>query len=206
MFSPELNTLNAFYTVNTTNGATILPGMVQISADTRDTANVTVAADQRYRNILIKELVLSGTEDKLKPILLAKLYSLAAEQFKEFMDSTGRTGRTVDQNAYTVDGLLRFYSTEAKSGRMTKESVLEWFDSSATRQFINGKNPAAVAGYRENYAKLASPNHGVNPNTCTALLAVIQDSDTTHPVCAAIATKMQATIDKANKSVLADIL
>lgn len=197
---------NTTYIVNTTNNAVIPLGFVQISADIRDTDKKTVSPEERYRNILIKELAILSVEDKLKPVLLAKFYELAADQFKETMSNTGRMARTVECSAYTVDGLLRHYVSDAKSGRMTKESVLEWFDSSATKQFIASKNANAVFVYRENYAKLASPNHGVSVQSCTALLSVVQDADTSHAVCVSIVNKMQTTIDKAGKSELVALL
>lgn len=196
--------------VNTTNGATIKTGFVQISADirevTKDGVVVKAVADhERYRNIVIPELLLPQVEDSLRLILLAKLYELAAEQFKSLMTDSNRMATTVELADYTVTGLLKFYNTDAKNGRMTKEAISEWFSSSATATYIKGKNAGALKGYADNYAKVASPNHGLNPNTCRSLIAVLQPADTTHAIAAFIVTRLQQTITKSEVSQVVDL-
>lgn len=206
--SRNLDTLNNIYLVNTTNGATIPTGMVQISSDIRDTDKVKVNDNQRYRNILIKELSLPQVEDKLRPVLLDKLYSLAKEQFDDLMKSSNRMAKEVNQADYTVTGILSYYATDAKSGRVTKESILEWFDGSETKAylldaFMKKGTPNAVTGYRDSYGKLASPNHGIGPNTCRSILAVLQAGDLNNPVCEAVVKRLQATIEKSEASTVA---
>ena len=197
----SLNSLSNSYNINTTNGATIPAGMVQISCDIRDTEKVKVDDNNRYRNILIKELSLPQVEDKLRPVLLDKLYSLAKEQFDDLMKSSNRMAREVNQTDYTVTGILSYYATDAKSGRVTKESILEWFDGSSTKAylidaFLKKGTPQAINGYRDSYAKLASPNHGIGPKTCRSILAVLQADDLSNPVCEAVVKRLQATIEK----------
>lgn len=204
----NLDTLSNTYSINTTNGAAIPAGYVQISCDIRDTEKVTVDANNRYRNILIKELSLPQIEDKLRPVLLDKLYSLAKEQFDDLMKSSNRMAREVNQADYTVTGILSYYATDAKSGRVTKESILEWFDGSATKAYLMAAfaakgTPQAVTGYRDSYAKLASPNHGIGPNTCRSILAVLQAGDLNNAVCEAVAKRLQTTIEKSEASTVA---
>jgi hypothetical protein len=193
------------YLVNTTNGSEVPQGMVQLSSNLRETASKAPTPEQRYRNVLIKELILSASvEDKFKPVLLDKLYSLAKERFEEAMEASNRLATTVPQEDYTIAGLLSFYATDAKSGRMTKESILDWFNTSTTQAYITGKVGEAKAKvYGEQYAKFASPNHGVNPNTCRALLATLQPEDMSYAIPAALASKMQATISKSEQSLIA---
>lgn len=203
--------------INTTNTpADELPkAHALISANARDTDKVKVPPEQRYRNVLIPELSLPSVEDKFRAVLLDKLYSLASERFTGLMQETKRMATTLNADDYTVAGLLAYYATDASNGRMTAESIKDWFKDSTTAAFIlnaatkkvgTAGAPGIVEGYAINYAKLASPNHGLNPNTCTALLAILQPEDLKHPIPVALASKLQATINKATVSAVAALI
>ncbi len=188
--------------VNTTNGADIPKGFVQISANQREVKGTTLDPAMRYRNFMMAELTLPTIDDRFRSVLLEKLYSLAKERFEADMEDSKRLATYVVTADYTVEGLLAFYATDAKSGRMTKESIGVWFDASATAAYITSKNAEQTAKYREAFCKLASPNHGMNPNSCRAMLAILQPGDMENAVTAGLASKLSATIKKSEESTL----
>lgn len=196
---------STFFLVHSTNTSEANGAEVQISANARETAANKVSDAQRYRNIWIPEFSLPSIEDKFRPVLLSKLYELAKSRFELDMEESNRLATQVPASNYSLSGLLDFFATQSLSGRMTKEAVEAWFIGSATRAYIVSKKDEATATkYGQQYAKMASPNHGVNPPTCTALLSVMQPADlsgeTASSVATAIATRLQQTIDKANTS------
>lgn len=192
-----------FYVVNTTNETQPEKGQVMISANLRETEKKQVKPEERYRNIIIAEFSLPSVEDKFRPVLLEKLYELAKSRLEAEMVESNRMARQVPCSNYTIEGLLDYYSQVAVSGRLSKEAVESWFADSETRKYILGKKDEATAKkWGDLYAKLASPNHGINPQTCTALLAAIQPKDLESNIASAIATRMQQTIDKSNQSLV----
>lgn len=194
-----------FFLVHTTNTSEANGAEVQISANVRETKESKVTDAMRYRNIWIPEFSLPSVEDKFRPLLLSKLYELAKSRFEQDMEESGRLATKVPASSYTIPALLDYFSAVATSNRLTKESIEAWFKDSATRAYIVSKKDEATATkYGAQYAKFASPNHGVNPPTCIALLATLQtpdiEGDKASAVAQSIATRLQTTIDKANAS------
>ncbi len=201
-------TLNSMILVNTTNGADIPKGYVQLSANMREMKDkqgnvIPLDPAMRYRNAIIPELVLpASVETRFQSVLLEKLYAIAKAQFDNHMEESKRHATHIDPANYTLAGILAYYETDVTSGRMTKESVGAWFDGTDTAKFINQKDATQTAKYRGFFMKMASPNHGINVNTCRAMLAVMQEGDLDSAMGKGIANKLAATIEKSEVSQL----
>lgn len=196
-----------FVLVHTTNTSAPNPAEILITANLRETAKQTVKDDQRYRNVCIPEFSLPEVEDRFRKVLIEKFVELAKSFLEDKMDESARMMREIPQSSFSIDSLLGYAARVAVSGRMTGEQVAAWFDTSHTGQYIKEKvqgtdaeKAAQVKKYRDLFVKTASPNHGINPNTCTALLATMRKEDTETTVGAALATKWQATITKSSAS------
>jgi hypothetical protein len=192
--------------VNTTNGAEIPADHVQISSNLRETEKMvkegkSVPADQRYRNAIIKALEVPSIEERFRPLVLDTLYTVAKSRFEKWMEETNRSAKEIESEDYTVDSLLAWYATDAVSGRMTKEQVVAWFKAGDTYKLVNEKKgEKQAASWLELFGKMASPNHGVNPNTCRVLLAGMQPLDAASEIGKAIAVKLGNTIAKSETS------
>jgi hypothetical protein len=200
-----------YFVVNTTNGTEYATGEVLITANLRETKGSNIPADQKHRNIVISEFSLPSVEDKFRTVLLEKFYELAKARLEVFMEESNRMLREIPAEAFTIDSLLAFFSERVQSSRLTGETVGAWFDTSATAKYLTAKlnqkhqdnttaAAAALRKYRDLFVKTASPNHGINPNTCQSLLAVLQDGDKESNIYAALATKWNATITKSQAS------
>lgn len=191
------------FIVHTVNTNEVPANCIKIDANIRNSKSQQVAEDQRYRNIVIPEFSLPNIEDKFRVVLITKFEELAKARFEGEMKEN-RSAKTVLASNYTIDSLLEFFSTQATSNRLTAAAIEEWFKNSETRKFIISRKDETTADkYGKLYAKVASPNHGINPPTCTALIAAIQTGDLeaeSTTVVEAITSRLQATIDRANKS------
>lgn len=200
-FSHPNSTMSTALHVNTSNSTFVPAGMIQLSFNLRNAKDNTPTDNERYRNVLIPELVFPTTVDaRFRPILLTKFIELAKSRFDRAMVDSKRMATSVPAEHYTVDGLLNWFVADNKPGHFTKETILEWFNTSATCAYIKSKNSAAASGYSTNYGKLVSPNPGINLQTCTALLAVIQPEDISNPLVQTLVSKLQMVLDKANQS------
>lgn len=195
----------SFYVVNTTTGTDPAAGFVVIDANLKETAKTgVIPADRKHRNITIPEFVLGETVPKqFQSVLLAKIYELAKSYLADVMFESDRMLKEIPVEEMTIDSLLAYFGRVAVSQRLSAESVAAWFDSSATGAWIKsraGDDAAKLKTYRDLFVKSAAPNHGINPNTCTALLATLQDADKEHKIYEALATKWQATVTKSQES------
>lgn len=196
----ESQTQSNFILVNTTNGTEVPKGYVLISDNMRETKGNTVTPETRYRNILIPEFDLSEVSDKFRSVLAAKMYELAKARLEVANEESNRMIRQLPPEEFTVSSLLEFFGRRVESNRLTGESVGLWFDASATAQKIKSKAPEKLQKFRDLFVKTASPNHGINPNTCQALLATLESSDVESSIGATLAGKWQATIEKSKAS------
>lgn len=189
--------MTTMFHVNTTNGDNIPAGFVLISNNLRDTKEVKPTAEQRYRNVVIPELSIPSVESRFIPMLLEALYGVATRRFAALMEETNRNAKEVSSDDYTLSALLSYYETEATSGRLNKQQVLDWFKAGDTfAAVLLKKGDKEAAKWVELFGKFASPNHGVNPNTCRVLLASMQPKDAASDIGKAIAASMQRTISK----------
>ncbi len=187
--------------VNTTTGTPIPTGCVLITANLRTTDDRPVADEERYRNIVIPEFSILSVPAQFQSILLAKLYELAKLRFESAMKDSNRMLSVVPADDYTISSLLAWFATHAASGRLSKESVTTWFLASATYALVlDRKGTTEAQKWVELFAKLASPNHGVNPNTCRILLASLQPADLATDIGESIAGKLGATVAKSEQS------
>lgn len=195
-----------YYLVNTTNGSEVPNGYAMVTSNLRETKGSNIPAAQKHRNIVIKEFSLPEVQDKFRAVLIDKFYGLAKARLDAYMEESNRMLPQVPCSAFTIDALLEYFSQVAVSNRLTGEAVGAWFDTSATGKYIAERCGADEAGkakarkYRDLFVKTASPNHGINPNTCTTLLATLQEEDKESSIYSALATKWQATITKSQQS------
>lgn len=181
--------------VNTTNGTPVPAGFVSIDANAR---GKDIADSQRYRNINIPELSFPDVPSKFVTVMADAFYKLAKARFTETMKDEGRdTVRTVDSSDYTIPALLEYFEQVAESNRLTKDAIVEWFNSSATAASILATRGEKIqTNWRDTLSKLASPNSGINSEQAGKLLAGIkhEDQDT---VGANIVRRLNTIINKA---------
>lgn len=193
----------SFYLVHTTNTVEPDKGETLISANLRETKEKKVTDEQRYRSIAIAEFSLPTVEDKFRKVLVSKFYELAKERLEDLMAESNRMLREVNCSLFTVESLLEYYAIVAVSQRLTGDAVAAWFDNSSTGKYIVqrcGTDTAKLKKFRDFYIKTASPNHGINPKTCEALLATMQVEDAASGIGETLAGKWQATIKKSQDS------
>jgi hypothetical protein len=200
-----------FALVNTTNGTEVPAGFAMITANLREVKGSSITADQKHRNVVIPEFTCpESVEKKFAPVLIDKFYSLAKDYLEVQMTESNRMLREIPLSAFSIDNLLSFFARVAVSSRLTSESVGAWFDSSATGKAIVAKVAAKTEDaaqratmlkkYRDLFCKTASPNHGINPNTCTVLLTLLSEDDKESNVYETLANRWQATITKSQES------
>lgn len=195
-----------FFPVGTTNSYDVPAGAVVLTANLKETKGTVVPTERKHRNVVIPELSIPESVPKqFGTVLLDKFYNLAESYFKSVMEETDRMAREIPADAFSIDNLIAYFGRQAVSSRLNGDMVAAWFDSaeSATGEYIRNKTQGDAAKYkkyRDLFIKSAAPNHGINPNTCTVLLATLQDADADHPIYENFAAKWQATIDKAATS------
>lgn len=193
-----------FYPVGTTNGADVPEGGVILTANVRETKGNTCPVERKHRNVVIPEYILPESVPKqFQCVLLDKFYSLAKQYLETVMEESDRMAREIPVEAFSIPSLLEFFGRVAVSNRLTGETVGLWFDASATGKSIMAKCAAkgtSVQKYRDLFIKTASPNHGINPNTCTVLLALMDESDSAEGIGATLVNRWNATVQKSQNS------
>lgn len=201
-----------FLLVNTTNGSDIPAGHAMITANLKETKGNVIPVETKHRNVVLPEYVCPDSVDKkFQSVLINTFYNLAKQRLEVAMEESNRMARELPLSEFSIDSLLSFFSRVAISTRLTGESVAAWFDSSATGKSIaakiaaksdwtEAKRQSEGKKYRDLFVKTASPNHGINPNTCTVLLAMLDDTDKESNMYETLAARWQATITKSQNS------
>ena len=194
------NQVNGSLIVSSTNGTEPESNEVFITANLRETKGSTLNPALRYRNICIPEFSFPDVPKELVRIVIAKFNDLAKDRFEDAMLESNRSAVSLPLEMFSKASLLQYFSTVSVSQRLTGEMVAAWFDASATAKKIAAKAPEKMKAYRDLFIKTASPNHGINPNTCTALLATMEEADAEGGIGETLAGKWAATVKKSQES------
>lgn len=172
-------------TIDTTTPALQI-GEIQLSADRRAAKGAPALSDaQRIRRAVLPathwgELgasVAGVASQPLATILREALKRTACEKFRELLEAEP-DARTIDLDGFTVQALI-IWSTETAAARggltITKEEVLDWYETSQLRLAMQAKGSAYESLLRQRISTLAAKNHGLTkPEDALKMIALLE--------------------------------
>lgn len=181
------------YTVPTPTPA----GTYALEKRARSTQQNPVDASNRYRVAFVPEQPLliaqDGVSSKFAALVQARIHDIAQERFAALLAEEGMSLQALEPRMFTVDALLSYWAEERDRSRITKESLLAWFDSSATAASLSEKGRQL---WRTRLPGILAPmyRNAFTSNEATQIVAKLADADMGDPHAVMLANRLQIII------------
>jgi hypothetical protein len=202
----------------------VTPGKMLVVAARKTTKLNPVPDNQKYRAVEIAPfitplLVNPGEAEGAKydyqenalslfRQAIAEAFLAAAVEILKEYTTANPDAKEMSEDALSVSAIVTKMEGMQTSQRLDGDQITAWYDASKTKSDAAGryteseKGKKQQAALREKFISLASNNPGIDPALATKMLGYLNADDTSSPVCAAIAKKL----DRISKQATADDL
>lgn len=188
----------AMIQVSSVPALAVSKGMVQITTRTRTSEkNPNIPEGQRSRSIIVPELVVTDVPSKFQRLLIAKLYELATAQLAGIWKENPQVSE-VPAALWSIDSLLTYFSREAESNRLTKDSIAAWLKQSKLGALLEEKK---AKNWQDRILGLAAPVLQLSEEDCTKVIATLGkfEEDTEHLICQQLIARIQNRLELLRK-------
>lgn len=166
---------------------------------------------------LIADDVIANNLAALMPHIKSMLYKTQDAMIREILDS-GNNVVSIDNAAVSIPAICDYLDNSNESGRLTKESVATWFDSSIADTLMvtlaeklgvsetpsnedSKRIEAIVNGFKDKVSALAGGKTSYEPKLCESLKKCIALAPADDVLAARFTARLDKMIADANKSV-----